>query len=238
MEEQEKAFLETYDDSIFEKPSVATDAVAFRWRNERLQLLLIKRTEHPYQGIYALPGGFVQKYENLEDAVVRKLKSETGVSLSKNRVEQLMTLGDFNRDPRGWIISVSYLCFIPYDDSIDIENETSSEESVWVDANFLDNHVNLVYKGETIESLAFDHSTIISEAFKRVQGRFAYNPTIYTILPEANRIKTYQEVYVAFTGDKKMGQTQFARKNKKFFNPTSTKETTSTRPGTLYSLSL
>ena len=62
MKEQEKAFLETYDDSIFEKPSVATDAVAFRWRNEQLQLLLIKRTEHPYQGIYALPGGFVREF--------------------------------------------------------------------------------------------------------------------------------------------------------------------------------
>ncbi len=117
-----KTFLKKYDPDKYEKPSVTTDVVIFAIddeavRNKRknaivhLQVLLVKRRNHPYKDHWALPGGFVPIGEGLEVSAKRELREETNVQ--DIYIEQLYTWGDdTRRDPRMRVISVSYLALI------------------------------------------------------------------------------------------------------------------------------
>ena len=90
----------------YPRPAVAVDlAVVTRERLPRI--LLIRRKHEPFAGRWALPGGFVNMDESLEDAARRELREETGVRTT--RIEQLHTFGAPGRDPRGRVISVVYL---------------------------------------------------------------------------------------------------------------------------------
>lgn len=91
----ETEFLRQYDPDRYEKPAVTVDMLIFTVNPERdysLELLMIERGGHPYLGKWALPGGFVEMNESLEEAAARELKEETG--LSDIYMEQLFTFGD------------------------------------------------------------------------------------------------------------------------------------------------
>ena len=88
-------------------PAVAVDACVFTIEESKLRILLIRRAGEPFKGHWALPGGFVNIDENLEQAVERELKEETGAS--GFHFEQLETFGEVDRDPRERVISVAYL---------------------------------------------------------------------------------------------------------------------------------
>ena len=77
----------TYDPSQFDRPSVTVDVVIFTLRQKTLHVLLIRRGGWPFQGQWAIPGGFVRMDESLEEAARRELKEETGVD--EGRLEQL-----------------------------------------------------------------------------------------------------------------------------------------------------
>ena len=105
----EEQFLARYDAGKYERPSVTVDMLIFTVTDEEnqnyrklpekvLRLLLIKRGDHPYIGQWALPGGFVEMDESLDEAALRELQEETNI---KNiYMEQLYTWGDIGRDPR------------------------------------------------------------------------------------------------------------------------------------------
>jgi len=84
----------------YPKPSVTVDIVLFSFSRRELRVLLIKRNRDPFKNHWALPGGFVNKNERLEDAAARELFEETG--LKGIYLEQLYTFGDPGRAPRGW----------------------------------------------------------------------------------------------------------------------------------------
>ena len=84
LKETEKEFLKGYDQSKYERPSVTADSVtltvrrgerrSFRYDPEnKLRLLLIRRKNHPYKGCWALPGGFLEPGESIEECVLREL---------------------------------------------------------------------------------------------------------------------------------------------------------------------
>ncbi|MDO4193643.1 MAG: NUDIX domain-containing protein [Erysipelotrichaceae bacterium] len=104
----EKEFLEQYDDSVFRHPSNTVDMVLMTVSEGQLKLLLIRRGNHPWIGQWALPGGFVDFDEDLDDAVLRELKEETAID-EEFYFTQLYTFGSADRDPRTRIISTMYL---------------------------------------------------------------------------------------------------------------------------------
>ena len=93
------------------RPSVTVDIIVFTLREEDLQVLLIKRKHPPFEGMWAIPGGFVDIEESLEEAALRELEEETGVR--DVYLEQLYTFGAPDRDPRGRTITVAYFAVAP-----------------------------------------------------------------------------------------------------------------------------
>lgn len=109
-------FLEEYDPYRYKNPCCTTDTVVFSYKDEqalkegRLKILLVKRGNHPSIGCWALPGGFVNLRENLEDTARRELQEETGVSGLP--VEQFACYGDYQRDPRARVITTAYFSLV------------------------------------------------------------------------------------------------------------------------------
>ena len=98
---------QTYDAGQYERPSVTTDVVVFSILDEMLKVLLIKRKAWPFEGMWAIPGGFVHMDESLEEAAYRELAEETGVTDSDVYLEQLYSFGEPERDPRTRVITVA-----------------------------------------------------------------------------------------------------------------------------------
>lgn len=82
----------------------------------RPQVLLIQRGQEPFKGMWALPGGFVDEYEDLQAAALRELQEETSVDPAGMEFVQIGAFGDKGRDPRGWVVGVIYAALVPHTD--------------------------------------------------------------------------------------------------------------------------
>jgi len=131
-------------------PALTTDCVVF---DRRGRVLLIRRKNPPFQGGYALPGGFVDVGERIEDACRRELNEETGLNVGN--LQLVGVYSDPKRDPRGHTCSVAYLS------RVDDANPTAGDDAAaaeWVD-------------DWRSQSLAFDHAQIIADAEKLLDAR-------------------------------------------------------------------
>ena len=90
----------------YEMPAMTADIAVFTERAGDLYLLLIRRGNPPFEGCYALPGGFVEKGETVDEAAARELAEETGVT--GLLMDQLRTFSRPGRDPRGWTITTAF----------------------------------------------------------------------------------------------------------------------------------
>jgi oxygen-independent coproporphyrinogen-3 oxidase len=113
----ETEFLKVYNIKDYERPSLATDIVVFSHKNghtpKDLSVVMIRRGEHPFMNDWALPGGFVKPDESVETAAYRELYEEAGVK--DISLEQLQVFSEPKRDPRGWIVSCSFIGMIKED---------------------------------------------------------------------------------------------------------------------------
>ncbi|MCI9441262.1 MAG: NUDIX hydrolase [Ruminococcus sp.] len=109
-------FLEGYDPYKYRTPSCTADAVIFSAREPLtkeltgIKILLVKRSNHPSIGFWALPGGFVNMEENLEESAKRELLEETGIG--NLAMEQIAAYGNYDRDPRTRVITTAYMALV------------------------------------------------------------------------------------------------------------------------------
>ncbi len=128
------------------RPAVSVDIVLFQKINKEYLVLLIKRAQDPFRGSYALPGGFVEMKESLEQAAERELGEETGVQ--NIPLTQIHTFSEPDRDPRGRVISTAYSAVIKEDDQIHLQASSDAAEVGW-------------FYLSDLPVLAFDHKLII-----------------------------------------------------------------------------
>lgn len=138
----------------FPRPAVTVDILCCRQYSEPIEFALIQRRDPPFAHRWALPGGFVEMDEELEDAARRELYEET--HLLPFFVEQFYTFGNVFRDPRGRTITVAYLALVDTQEVAVAGSDAG--ELAWYTVEHL-----------PALQLAFDHNSIISRAMKTIE---------------------------------------------------------------------
>ncbi len=213
---------DAYNPADYERPSVTVDIVIFSLLDAQLKALLIKRKHWPYEGYWAIPGGFVGMKESLEDAAYRELKEETNVDRSDVYLEQLRTFGKVDRDPRTRVITVAYVALVGADK---LQNPQAGDDAAdvgWFSA----------YKPP---KLAFDHRRILKYAVTRLRYKLEYSAVGFQLLPELFTLRELQQAYEIVL-DEKLDKGNFRSKLKKsqVVEATNSYQQTGGRPARLY----
>jgi 8-oxo-dGTP diphosphatase len=174
---------------------LTVDIVIFALHDWELQVLLIQRGVPPFEGQWALPGGFVREGETLDAAARRELEEETGVR--DVYLEQLYTFGDPDRDPRGRIVTVAYYALLTTD-LAPLAAGTDAGAARWTPAR-------------SHPPLAFDHARILEYALERLTNKLEYTTVGFQLLPKKFTLSQLQRVYEAVLG-RTLDKRNFRRK--------------------------
>jgi 8-oxo-dGTP diphosphatase len=179
----------------FARPALTVDIVVFALDEEDLQVMLIQRDLAPFEGRWALPGGFVRIDETLEEAARRELQEETG--LKEIFLEQLYTFGELERDPRERVVTVGYYGLVNLKGH-DVRPSTDARNAAWFAVNDL-------------PELAFDHDQILTTAHQRLRGKVQYQPIGFELLPEKFTLRQLQHLYEVIL-DRELDKRNFRKK--------------------------
>lgn len=183
-------FLDSYDDSMFKKPSVTVDSIVFSKQDDKLSILLIQRGNFPCIYDWAFPGGFMNDGETCEETASRELQEETGIE--DIFLEQMYTVSTPNRDPRAWIITCC--CVGIVENQIDAVGADDAADAKWFEVDVMDHDKSvsitlksgdIVLRGELdvkrtksgrinvaetkiimTDGIAFDHAKLILFAYE------------------------------------------------------------------------
>ena len=209
----DRQFLASYDPRSFDPVAVTVDVVTLTIRDGALDVLLVQRGVPPFEGQWALPGGFVKPRpgaagagvppaeEDLDEAAVRELAEETGQRLGRIHLEQLATYGTPGRDPRMRVISVAYLVFAP--ELPEPQAGSDAQAAAWVPVETL----GLAEGGGgqrlgTTRKLAFDHARILADGLERARSKLEYTPLATAFVAEEFTISELRAVYETVWGER------------------------------------
>jgi 8-oxo-dGTP diphosphatase len=164
--------------------ALSVDCIIFGFDEGELKVLLIKRKEEPSSGMWALPGGFVEPTESLDEAAQRILTELT--SIPNIYMEQVYTFGEVNRYPLGRVISISYYALVKISD-YKVQATSKIEEVVWLPLS-------------QIKELVFDHTQILQKALETLKERVRFHPVGFELLPEKFTLTQLQNLYEVILG--------------------------------------
>ncbi len=167
--------------------AVTVDLVALTVRDDALHVLLVVRGEDPWQGVRALPGGFVRPDEDLSSAAVRELEEETGLRSVPAHLEQLASYGAPDRDPRMRVVSVAYLALAPR--LPDPHPGGDARSAAWVPVD-----------DALTGTLAFDHARILADGVERARSRLEYTSLAAAFCPPEFTVSELRRVYEVVWG--------------------------------------
>jgi ADP-ribose pyrophosphatase YjhB (NUDIX family) len=162
-------------------PLHVTLAVVFQVRAGALQVLMWQRGREPFEGRWALPGGYLEPKETLEASLRRHLAAKVDVR-ELAHLEQLETRSDPARNPRAWELATAYLGLIPL--GLD---PAVPEDTAW----------------QTVGSMppaAFDHGEIVDAALQRLRAKLSYTNIAFALAPAEFTLSELRSVYVAALG--------------------------------------
>jgi len=258
----DQEFLKNYNPNDFERPSVTVDdlfltineipSADIRKLNEKnIQVLLLKRTQHPHIGTWALPGVFVDVNETLEESSIRALEEKT---VFRNvYLEQLFTFGDINRDKRTRVISVAYMGLVAKN-LVTLKKAAHPEDTKWFTLNLIekDNKVDMILSSDdginlaaelkvendniqviNSDALAFDHAKIIYYGILRLRNKIEYTDIAFSLVPEKFTYIELQQVFELIL-NKPFTKANFQRKVKSRVVATEEYRTGGFRPARLF----
>ena len=165
------------------RPSVAVLVVIFTVLDGALQVLLIERSAAPAEGQWAIPGGALMHGETLEQAAVRKLAEETGVT--DLFLEQLYTFADLDPSPTDGSVGVAWFALVD-PSRVRLAQRTAWRPDWW----------NL----DEMPTLAFENERVVDVARTRLISKLQYTDAAYSLLPSKFTMRELQGVYEAILG--------------------------------------
>jgi 8-oxo-dGTP diphosphatase len=185
----EADFLQAYDPAAFIPMAVAADVVVFMVKDKQLRLLLVRRSDYPARGRFALPGTFVGPEEDLDDAARRAMLDKVGIG---SRVRQFRSFGKADRDPRMRIVSIGYMALLPPDVP---QLMVGSDQQL------------AAYDGEVWRepdnrqmALPFDHDEIVAAALTSLRADLDHSAWSYGLLPATFTLRELQATHEAVRG--------------------------------------
>jgi ADP-ribose pyrophosphatase YjhB (NUDIX family) len=162
-------------------PAHVTLAAVFQVRDGHLQALLWRRARHPFLGAWALPGGYLEAGETLEESIRRHLAAKVDVR-ELSHLEQLETRSDPGRAPQEWQLATAYLGLVPA--GVD---PAVPEDTAW-------------HPVDELPTLAFDHGAILLGARARLRAKLSYTNLGFALARDAFTISELRELYSAALG--------------------------------------
>ncbi|WP_432247555.1 NUDIX hydrolase [Streptomyces sanyensis] len=197
-----------YDPSAFPPFAVTVDLVVLTVRRHALCALVVRRGEPPFQGSWALPGGFVRSDEDLAGAAGRELAEETGLcahdpadpgAVNGAHLEQLATYGDPRRDPRMRVVSVAHLVLAPDLPAPRAGGDANSARWAPV-GELLDRREESASGAGEQVPLAFDHALILADGVERARSKIEYSSLATAFCPPEFTVGELRRVYEAVWG--------------------------------------
>jgi ADP-ribose pyrophosphatase YjhB (NUDIX family) len=163
------------------RPAQVTLAVVLQVRDGLLQVLLWQRARDPFLGAWALPGGYLERGETLEQSIRRHLAAKVDVR-ELAHLEQLETLSDPDRNPLAWELATAYLGLVP----ADLDPEVP-EDTAW-------------HPLSRLPDLAFDHGAIVLAGRDRLRAKLSYTNVGFALAPPVFTLSELRRLYVAAIG--------------------------------------
>lgn len=200
MTEEEREYLKQYDITRYDRPSIATDMAVFSIMDDeaaveegknrsaenyrkipesKMKILMIRRGNYPYKDYWALPGGFCRKEEDIYETAKRELYEETHVGNAY--LQPIGIFGEPERDPRGWIISHTFMALLDGKKS-KLRAGTDAWETHWFDVQ--------IDKKEIEKNLEEDSAAIINEYDLRLEYE---NIQLSAVVKEKKEFEQYHE---------------------------------------------
>lgn len=177
--------------------AVAVDLVILTVRDGALHVLLVRRAGPPHAGALALPGGFVRPQEDLVDAAARELQEETGVA--GHHLEQLASYAHPARDPRGRVLTVGHLAFVP---NAPLPNAPDAPLPTATDTGGTDGTATATawHPVSDVDELAFDHARILADGVERARAKLEYTTLAASFCPPEFTVAQLRGIYEAVWG--------------------------------------
>ena len=170
--------------SEFQKVLLSVDCIIFGFDNNKLKILIGKRTMDPGRGEWSLYGGFVRSDESLDEAAHRTLRELTG--LRNVFMRQVGAFGNLDRDPGERVVSVAYYALINVKDYS--ERQRKQHDVEWVNI-------------EDIPQMYSDHNNMVVKARKLMKQKIKTDPVGFQLLPELFTLTQLQRLYEAVNGE-------------------------------------
>jgi ADP-ribose pyrophosphatase YjhB (NUDIX family) len=156
-------------------------AVVLQVRGNSLQVLMWQRARDPFKGRWALPGGYLEPGETLEESIRRHLAAKVDID-ELAHLEQLETRSEPGRNPGSWELATAYLGLVPSDVDPEVPADTA-----W-------------HPARDLPPAAFDHGDLVETALQRLRAKLSYTNVGFALAPETFTLSELRAIYAAALG--------------------------------------